>query len=153
MAREKDLDDSTKQVIVDNFTFEVFKDRPWTPAPKAKDRRLAVISTGAFHTKGDRPFGFGAFDWRALPAGRRNLHSSQNSVNWDRTGIIQDINTAYPIDRLHEAVADGRLGSLANTNYSFNGATTGVAKYEPYAKEVAARLKQDDVNTVLLCPV
>ncbi len=38
---------------------------------------------------------------------------SHISVNFDRTGFQQDLNTVFPIDRLRELVADGEVGSMA----------------------------------------
>ena len=46
----------------------------------------------------------------------------------------------------------GRIGSVAATHYSFMGATDP-REMEGAAREVAARLKQDRVDAVLLSPV
>lgn len=153
MVKESDLSEASRNSFLTQYAFEIFDDKPWTPAPEAKDRRLAIVSTAAIHAPDDRPFGYGAFHWRSFPSSQRDFLCSHNSVNWDRTGMYQDINIAYPIDRVNEACADGHIGSVASTHYAFNGGTYEVAKYEPYAKEVAGLMKEDGVNTVLLCPV
>ena len=153
MVRESDLSEDSKTSYRTSYDFETFPDEPWVLPPDAKDRRMAIISTAAIHAPDDRPFGYGAFHWRSFPASQREFLCSHNSVNWDRTGLYQDIKVAYPIDRLNEACADGRIGSVASTHYAFNGGTYEVGGYEPYAKEVADLLKQDGVNTVLLSPV
>ena len=44
------------------------------------------------------------------------------------------------------------IGSVAATHYSFMGATDPV-QMEPYARDVASRLKADGVDAVLLSPV
>ena len=41
---------------------------------------------------------------------------------------------------------------MADTHYSFMGATDPL-EMEPYARELAGRLKQDNVDSVLLAPV
>ena len=58
----------------------------------------------------------------------------------------------FPLDRLIELAAEGIIGSLAATHYSFMGATDPV-EMEPHARELAGRLKQDSVDAVILSPV
>jgi len=41
---------------------------------------------------------------------------------------------------------------MADTHYSFMGATDPL-QMEPHARELAGRLKQDNVDSVLLAPV
>jgi hypothetical protein len=48
--------------------------------------------------------------------------------------------------------AEGTIGSMADTHYSFMGATDPL-QMEPHARELAGRLKQDKVDSVLLAPV
>ncbi len=55
-------------------------------------------------------------------------------------------------DRLEEMVKRGELGSLADENYSFMGATDPAAM-ETAAKKVAGIMQADGVNAVLLVPV
>ena len=64
----------------------------------------------------------------------------------------EDWNVAFPIDRLPELAAEGTIGSMTGIHYSFMGATDPV-QMEPYARELAGRLKQDNVDSVLLAPV
>ena len=64
----------------------------------------------------------------------------------------EDWNVAFPIDRLWELTAEGTIGSMADIHYSFMGATDPV-QMEPYVRELAGRLKQDSVDSVLLAPV
>ena len=77
---------------------------------------------------------------------------SHISINYDRTGFQEDWNIVFPLDRLNELAAEGEIGSVAATHYSFMGATDPV-QMEPYARELAGRLKQDKVDAVILSPV
>ncbi len=77
---------------------------------------------------------------------------SHVSVNYDRTGYVQDINTILPIARLGEMANEGVIGSVAETHYSFMGATDPAAM-KPHADQVAGLLKADMVDAVLLVPV
>ena len=83
---------------------------------------------------------------------REDLLCSHISINFDRTGLQEDWNVAFPVDRLRELVAEGTIGSMADTHYSFMGATDPL-QMEPHARELAGRLKQDNVDSVLLAPV
>lgn len=77
---------------------------------------------------------------------------SHVSVNYDRTGYLQDINTILPLDRLAELESDGVIGAVADTHYSFMGATDP-ADMQPDAAQVAGMLRADQVDAVLLVPV
>ena len=74
------------------------------------------------------------------------------SINFDRTGFQEDWNVVFPIDRLNELAAEGTIGSVSDTHYSFMGAAEPDL-IEPRARELAGRLKQDEVDAILLAPV
>lgn len=155
MVRTTDLTEHQAQMIRETTSLEAFDFKPWTNPPPRRDRRVALVTTGAFHRREDRAFRFGAYDWRAIPSDERDIVTSHVSLSMDRTGFGQDINVAFPADRLEEAARDGAIGSIATTHFSFNGgaASDGVEQYQKGAKEVAEQLKQDGVNTVVLCPI
>ena len=77
---------------------------------------------------------------------------SHLSINFDRTGFQQDVNVVFPIDRLHELVRDGMIGSAADYHYAFMGAAP-IRQLEPRARQLAGLLKRDRVDAVLLTPV
>ena len=78
---------------------------------------------------------------------------SHSSVNFDRTGFQEDVNLVFPIDRLREFEAEGQIGSVADLHYSFMGAGLLPHLYENSVRSLAAHLKQDKVDAVLLTPV
>ena len=131
-----------------------YDDTPALPGKTLAERRVAIISTAGLHKRGDRPFRPGDGSYRVIPAetAANELVMSHISVNFDRTGFQQDLNTAFPIDRLRELVADGRVGSMATVHYSFMGAFPPAAA-EPHARHLAGLLKADKVDAVLLVPV
>jgi D-proline reductase (dithiol) PrdB len=118
------------------------------------ERRVVIVSTAGLHKRGDRPFRPGDGSYRVIPPETRasDLVMSHISVNFDRTGFQQDLNVAFPIDRLRELVADGTVGSLAAVHYSFMGAFPPTAA-EPHAQHLAGLLKADKVDAALLIPV
>jgi D-proline reductase (dithiol) PrdB len=128
-----------------------------TPALAGKllaERRVAIVSTAGLHKRGDRAFRPGDGSYRIIPAETKanELLMSHISVNFDRTGFQQDLNVAFPIDRLRELVADGAVGSMAAVHYSFMGAFPPAAA-EPHAQHLSGLLKADGVDAVLLVPV
>ena len=77
---------------------------------------------------------------------------SHISINFDRTGFQEDWNVVFPLDRLTELAAEGKIGSVAATHYSFMGATDPVQMVDG-AREGAGKLKADHVDAVLLTSV
>jgi D-proline reductase (dithiol) PrdB len=131
-----------------------YDETPALPGKPLAGRRIAIISTAGLHKRGDRPFRPGDGSYRVIPAetAANELVMSHISVNFDRTGFQQDLNTAFPIDRLRELAADGTVGSMATVHYSFMGAFPPAAA-EPHARHLAGLLKADRVDAVLLVPV
>lgn len=131
-----------------------FDTTPFAQAPALDQLKLAVISTAGLHLRDDRPFGLGASDYRLIPSETpaRDLVMSHVSTNFDRTGFQMDVNMVFPIDRLNELAAQGFIGNVAGYHYSFMGATEP-QKMEATARSLAAIMKKDGVNAVLLVPV
>jgi D-proline reductase (dithiol) PrdB len=131
-----------------------FTTRPWVTGPALPQRRVAVVSTAGLVVRGELPFRGRDPDYRVIPgsAVAGDLLTSHISINHDRTGFQEDRNVVFPLDRLNELAADGIIGAVAGTHYSFMGATDPV-QMEPYAREVAGRLKSDAVDAVILSPV
>ena len=131
-----------------------FATRPWVIGPPLPQRRVAVVSSAGLVVRGEPPFLGRDADYRVIPSETPpdRLLLSHISVNFDRTGFQEDWNVVFPLDRLRELAAEGAIGSVAATHYSFMGATDPVLM-EGHAREVAGRLKEDRVDAVLLSPV
>jgi D-proline reductase (dithiol) PrdB len=131
-----------------------FTTRPWVSGPPLSERHVAIVSSAGLVVRGENPFRGRDADYRVIPSDTKpeDLLISHISVNFDRTGFQEDWNVVFPLDRLRELVAEGMIGGVAPTHYSFMGATDPV-QMEPYAREVAARLKQDRVDAAILPPV
>ena len=131
-----------------------FTTRPWVKGPPLSRRRVAIVSSAGLVVRGENPFRGRDPDYRAIPAGTSpaDLMISHISINFDRTGFQEDRNVVFPIERLNELAADGTIGSVAATHYSFMGATDPVQMVDG-AREVAGKLKADHVDAVLLTSV
>ena len=131
-----------------------FQTRPWVEGPALRERRVAIVSSAGLTVRGDRVFRGRDADYRAIPSTTQpnDLLCSHISINFDRNGFQEDWNVVFPLDRLNELASEGTIGSVAATHYSFMGATDPV-QMEPYARELAGRLKADAVDAVVLAPV
>jgi D-proline reductase (dithiol) PrdB len=131
-----------------------FATTPWVAGPPLGRRRVAVVSSAGLVVRGESPFRGRDADYRAIPSATpsNKLLMSHISINYDRTGFQEDWNVVFPLDRLRELAAEGTIGSVADTHYSFMGATDPV-QMQPQVPEVAARLKRDQVDAVVLSPV
>jgi D-proline reductase (dithiol) PrdB len=131
-----------------------FETKPWVTGAPLSRRRVAIVSSAGLVVRGEDPFRGRDPDYRAIPTDTKpeELLVSHISINFDRTGFQEDWNVVFPLDRLNELAADGVIGSVAQTHYSFMGATDPV-QMEPHARELAGRLKHDQVDAVILSPV
>jgi D-proline reductase (dithiol) PrdB len=131
-----------------------FATRPWVTGTALSQRRVAIVSSAGLVVRGEDPFRGRDADYRIIPSATRpeELLVSHISINFDRTGFQEDWNVVFPLDRLRDLAAEGAIGSVAQTHYSFMGATDPV-QMEPHAREVADLLKGDQVDAVILPPV
>ncbi len=131
-----------------------FETTPFVLGPALSQRKIAIVSSAGLFRRGTEPFRGRDSDYRIIPVdtGWQDLLTSHISINFDRTGLQEDWNVAFPLDRMRELAAEGVVGALADTHYSFMGAADPLGM-EPHARELAGRLKQDEVDSVLLTPV
>jgi D-proline reductase (dithiol) PrdB len=131
-----------------------FETTPWVEGKPLAERRVAIVSSAGLTVRGDRVFRGRDPDYRAIPAetAANDLLCSHISINFDRNGFQEDWNVVFPLDRLNELAAEGVIGSVAAMHYSFMGATDPVQMVDG-AREVAGKLKADNVDAVLLTSV
>ena len=125
------------------------------PAKPLAQARVAIVTTAGVHLRSDRPFVSSDPSFRRIPsdAAATDLLQSHASIGFDRTGIMADVNVVFPLDRLSELVAEGRIGSLGASFYSFMGAQRDAGLIRATtAPEVAGLLLEDGVDVVLLTP-
>lgn len=141
-----------------------YRSHDWRPGAALKkplsQARLAVVTTAAFHLQDqpafDESIQGGDVSYRAIPTGADlgSLQIAHKSDAFDASGIESDKNLALPVDDLLEMVSDGHLGSVAERHYSFMGSIQAPGRLvSRTAPEVAAHLKDDGVDAVLLTPV
>ena len=138
-----------------------FDEQPWVKPPQLDQCRVAIISTAGLQERGDKPFTLGG-DFSAIGDGdyrviggetpSNDIVMSHVSTNFDRSGFQQDVNVAFPIDRLRELAEEGVIGSVADFHYSFMGASSP-EQMKPAVDRLLSLLKKDAVDVVLLVPI
>jgi D-proline reductase (dithiol) PrdB len=123
------------------------------PAPLSQSR-VAIVTTAGLGAPGDDDFGWYDPSFRVLPSAERDLGMSHHSPNFDRMGIVADLNVVYPADRLQEMAYAGLIGSIAPNHVSFMGAQRDMdALVHDSARVAAALLKEQGTDVVVLTPV
>lgn len=132
-----------------------FPGEPFVEGPPLNERRIAIVTTAGLHRASDEAFDISDLGYRVIPGGTAaaDLAMSHASVNFDRSGFQDDVNVVFPIDRLKEMAAAGEVGAVADFHYSVMGAGWEPHEIEPTALQLAALLRQDNVDAALLVPV
>ena len=152
MVRLTDLDEDTG-AFLRGWDAPKIPGSPWVTPPPAAQRRIALVSSAGLRLPEDQRFSADATDYRVIPAERADhVVMDHVSTSHDRTGFQQDINTIFPLARLKEMAQDGEIGSVADFHYSFMGASDP-RQMETQVRRLAAIMKAEGVNTVVLCPV
>ena len=153
MARLSDLPSGMTEHLL-KLPLPEFDDTALVAGPPLAERRVAIVTSAGLMRRGEDAFAPGDADYRVIPGDVRgaDLLMSHISVNYDRSGFVEDTNVVFPIDLLRELAEEGAIGSVADHHYSFMGATDPAGMAEP-AAQVAGHLKADRVDAVLLTPV
>ena len=155
MVRLADLPDYEREHLLSKCG-EPLGPPAWTALSKdLAQMRIALITTAGLHFREDDAFGLMDTDFRPISGQERaeDLIMSHSSVNFDRSGFQEDVNTVFPLERFRELEAKGSIGSLASVHYSFMGAGHEPQDYEDSARGLAGMLKKDKVDAVFLTPV
>lgn len=122
---------------------------PYTPfKKKIEESRVALVTTSGVYTEGTEPFTDNDLSFRMIPRGVEPATLRVVSGHYDPASAVADINCVFPIERLEELLADGKVGKIAEHHLSM-GLTTALRKLkEETCWEIAdkvARLRPDAV--------
>ena len=139
---------------------EIEGEIPWgEPVKPLRQAKVALVTTSGIHHRDQPPFDMSDTDgdpsYRELNAEKLFDDYQVTHDYYDHTDARKDPNIIFPLDRLRELVKEGIIGSLAQTHYSFMGHIDGrhiVTLVEKTAREIAGKLKADNVDLVLLTP-
>jgi len=134
---------------------------PWAPLRRPlAESRFALVSSAGFILPGQERFkvnlagGDGSF--REIPSDTdvSLLTDAHRSESFDHEGMVRDPNLAFPIDRVRELAAAGRIGEVNHRHLSFMGSITAPGRLvRDHAPEAARLLRGDGVDVALLVPV
>lgn len=151
----------TYRIYMKGYRYRSVDWRPGTVLKKPlSESRLAVVTTASYHLPDQEPFDEkfrgGDFSYRELPVDcdLQSLRMSHRSDAFDDAGLRADSNLALPLDRLREMVAAGEVGSVSHRHFTIQGSIPAPGRLVKFtAPEIAAKLREDAVDAVLLTPV
>jgi hypothetical protein len=136
---------------------------PWTPLrKKARDCRVAIISSGGFYRAGDEPFDlerekreplWGDPSMREIPRGVKQGDLRAAHLHYNNEHAMADFNCMFPLDALEDLLAAGEIGGITPFHFSLMG-------YQPRlgtlvnrtAPRMAERLAGMGADLVFLSP-
>ena len=121
------------------------------------ESKVALVSSAGVHLEDQPPFHIetaaGDSTYRLLPDDLELRRLRFTHTHYDTASAQKDPNTVFPLDRLHEAVAGGRIGSTSPVHIGmmgFNPDPTPIA--QTTAPAVAEVLAEAGVDVVVLVP-
>jgi D-proline reductase (dithiol) PrdB len=93
---------------------------PWTPFRKAlEEATVMLISTAAVHHKDDTPFNVdGDLSWRVIDSATPVGDLRVADAHYDHACVDVDINSVFPLDRLHELRDSRRIAAVAEKHFT-----------------------------------
>ncbi|MFH1983996.1 MAG: glycine/sarcosine/betaine reductase selenoprotein B family protein [Pseudomonadota bacterium] len=136
---------------------------PFTPLEKPlSETTVSLVTSAGISLKTDAPFDmerekreptYGDPTWRAIPRGTTGKDVAVNHLHINTSYIAEDINVMLPLTRMAELEADGVIGALAPTSYSFYGFQwEGEAFIEQAIAPMTEQMTKEGVGAVFLTP-
>jgi D-proline reductase (dithiol) PrdB len=133
---------------------------PWTPATVPLERAtVALVTTAGLHLRSQAPFdmqsGEGDASYRVIPATARPAELAITHDYYDHAAADRDPDVVFPLSRLREFAATGRIGRVAPRHIGAMGHILGPEERRlvtQSAPAIAHLLQQDGVDYVVLVP-
>ncbi len=126
---------------------------PWAPLQKSlAQSTIALVTTGGVFVEGQTPYTErGDATYREIPTSTPKDKLRIWHPGYDNGPASEDINCIFPLDRFAELEAEGVIGKLAETSYSFMGLIPDPNELvSRTAPEAARRLREAGVDAVFL---
>ena len=93
---------------------------PFTPfRGRLDEAMLCVVSTAGVRQRQDKPFDTeGDSTYRVISGEAGGADLTYDDTHYDHACADRDINCIFPIDRLRELAAEGRIGGLVERHFS-----------------------------------
>jgi D-proline reductase (dithiol) PrdB len=153
----------TKRMIKNWISMEKPRSIPWMPLIKPlSECTVALLSSAGIALKDDKPFDqegerqnpwWGDPTYRILPKTATEKDVRLYHLHIDPSYAEQDVNCLFPLQRLQEMEASGRIGRMSPRHYSIMGY---ILKPERLLQEtipaMIRNLKEDMADVVVLVP-
>jgi len=125
------------------------------PTKPLAECRLGLVSTGGIHLRSQQPFDIvdpdGDWTVREIPTATPAAEIAITHSHYNHTDADEDINCIFPIERLHDLVAAGFLGSLTDVFFGMMGfIPNGTHVSDDAAPQIVQRLSEEGAEVVLL---
>jgi D-proline reductase (dithiol) PrdB len=131
-----------------------FESTAFTKPPPLAEATVAILTSASLHHPEQPDFDPADISFRVLEADRHDYVMGHWSQDVDHVGFGLDYNVMFPIDRLNEMAADGRIGKVSDVHLAYAGNQFDVAGIRmDSGPEGAKILKDAGVDVVLLTPV
>lgn len=149
------------QVFLRAYRWRRITPTPWTPLSRPlRECRVAIVSSAGATLPDQPPFDHdlrgGDPSFRTLPADApvASLRDGHRSGAFDHAGVQADPNLGFPLDRLRELAALGRIGAVAPRHLSCMGSLTSTGRLVGETAPAAVQTLVDDaVDVALLVPI
>lgn len=136
---------------------------PWTPLPKAlNELTFSLVTSAGINHGSDPPFDmerekreptYGDRSYRKIPRETRSADIEVNHLHINTDYIKEDINVILPLERMAELEAEGIIGRLAPTAFSYYGFQLESDDFLTTAiLPMAEQMNAENVEVVLLTP-
>ena len=125
----------------------------WAPVTKAlKDMTVAIATAAGVHRKDQERFNLaGDFTWRKIPNDTPTSELMVSHGGYDNSDVNKDINSMFPIDRLHELAEQGFIKACAPYHAGFMGGGGNQEKFKHETGPAIAKMfKEEGVDAVIL---
>lgn len=114
------------------------------------DCRVALVTTSGVYAAGMEPFTDNDLSFRQIPDSTETRHLQFISGHFDTSKAAIDPNVLFPLDRLHDLLAAGEIGQVADHHISM-GLTTELRRLkEEVSWEVAKAVMRTCPDVVVL---
>ena len=159
---DRTREDYIRQGYEKSYAWAQFDDVPFAPLAKPlAECRVGLLGTSEVAVRFDPQKGetnpIDEEDFRgvyAIPAATPTEKLYSRTLSFDRNAThLDDVNAFYPIDRMREAVADGRIGSMPERVYGAYNNYSQRKVLEQEAPKALAYAREDGLDAVVLVPV
>jgi D-proline reductase (dithiol) PrdB len=127
------------------------------PSRPLSEARLTFVSTAGVQPKDTLPFDVvhpvGDYSFRRVPSDSAPADLEIHQLKYPTDGARRDLNVIFPIERLQELRAEGVIGDLTASFFSFIGYNMDPELLErTLAEDIADAVRDEMTDLALLCP-